>query len=67
MKAAITILNQARIYAMSVKGIFLTQKSKAELKSYLAVYNGKNWIYINPRTGRRGTYHKEFPSLAIWP
>ena len=52
--AAITVLNQAHIYAMPVKGIFLTQQNKAEFKTYLAVYNGKNWGYINPRTGSAG-------------
>jgi hypothetical protein len=62
IKAAILILNQARIYAMPVKGIFLTQQNKAELKSYLVVHNGKNWVYINPRTGSAGL-PKEF---LVW-
>lgn len=52
--ATILILNQSKIFAMPVKGIYLNQKSKAELKSFLAVFNGKNWIYINPRTGGAG-------------
>ena len=47
---------------MPVKGIFLAQQNKAELKSYLVVYNGKNWIYINPRTGSAGL-PKEF---LVW-
>jgi hypothetical protein len=62
IKAAILILNQSKIAAMPVKGIYLNQKSKAELKSFLAVFNGKNWIYINPRTGGAGL-PKEF---LIW-
>ncbi|KTD42897.1 inactive transglutaminase family protein [Legionella parisiensis] len=54
INAAILILNQSRIPAIPVKGIYLSQKSKAELSSFLAVFNGKNWIYINPRTGGAG-------------
>lgn len=55
LKAAILILNQSRIYALPVKGIYLSSyQNKAELKSYLLVYNGKNWIYINPRSGSAG-------------
>ncbi|BCA93830.1 membrane protein [Legionella antarctica] len=62
IKATILILNQAKIFAMPVKGIYLNQKSKADLKSFLAVFNGKSWIYINPRTGGAGL-PKEF---LIW-
>jgi len=62
INAAILILNQSKIAAMHVQGIYLTQKSKAELNSVLAVYNGKDWIYINPRTGGAGL-PKEF---LIW-
>ncbi|MFC3909865.1 inactive transglutaminase family protein [Legionella dresdenensis] len=54
IKAAITVLNQAKIYAMPVKGIFLTEQSKADFKSMIVVYNDKDWIYINPRTGSAG-------------
>lgn len=54
INAAILILNQSKIYAIPVKGIFLSQKKKAELNLFLAVYNGKNWIYINPKTGGAG-------------
>lgn len=60
--AAILILNQSKIAAIPVKGIYLNQKSKAELKSFLAVFNGKNWLYINPRTGSSGL-PKEF---LVW-
>ncbi|AWN72954.1 inactive transglutaminase family protein [Legionella anisa] len=54
INAAILILNQSKISAVPVKGIYLSQKSKAELSSFLAVFNGKSWIYINPRTGGAG-------------
>jgi hypothetical protein len=60
--AAILILNQSKIPAMPVKGIYLSQQSKTDLKSLLAVYNGKTWVYINPRTGSAGL-PKEF---LIW-
>lgn len=62
INAALIILNQARISAMPVKGIFLAQQNKAELKPYLVVYNGKSWVYINPRTGSAGL-PKEF---LVW-
>ncbi|WP_131782063.1 inactive transglutaminase family protein [Legionella gresilensis] len=54
LNAAILILNQAKIYAMPVKGVYLSQQNKAEFKSFMAVYNGKEWLYINPRTGSAG-------------
>lgn len=54
INATILILNQSKIYAIPVKGIYLSQQSKAELKSFLAVYNGQHWIYINPNTGSAG-------------
>lgn len=62
INAAVLILNQSKIFAMPIKGIYLTQQSKAELKLLLAVFNGKQWIYINPRTGGAGL-PKEF---LIW-
>lgn len=62
ISAAILILNQAKVFALPVKGIYLNQLSKAELKSLLAVFNGQKWIYINPRTGSAGL-PKEF---LIW-
>ena len=52
--AAVLILNQSKIFALPVKGVYLTQQSKTELKAYLAVFNGKNWVYINPHTGSAG-------------
>lgn len=54
INAAITILNQAKIYAMPVKGIYLNLKNKTDFKLLMAVYNGKEWFYINPRTGSEG-------------
>lgn len=62
VNAAILILNQSKIFALPVKGIHLNEQSKAELKPYLAVFNGKNWVYINPKTGSSGL-PKEF---LIW-
>ncbi|MDI9818057.1 MULTISPECIES: inactive transglutaminase family protein [unclassified Legionella] len=62
VKAATIILSQAKIYSMPAKGIYLTQQNKAELKLFLAVYNGKHWVYINPKTGSAG-YPKNF---LVW-
>lgn len=60
--ASLIILNQSKIPAMQVRGIDLVQKSKADFKSFLAVFNGKTWSYINPHTGGAGL-PKEF---LIW-
>lgn len=54
INAAILILNQSKIYATPVKGIYLSKKSKGELNSFLTVFNGKTWVYINPKTGGAG-------------
>jgi len=54
VNAAIIVLNQARISAMPVQGLYLGQHNKAGLNLFLAVYNEKEWIYINPRTGTLG-------------
>lgn len=62
INASILLLNQSKISALLVKGIDVTQTSKAELKSLLAVFNGKKWVYINPKTGSAGL-PKEF---LIW-
>lgn len=51
VNAAIVVLNQAKIHAIPVQGINLKQQNKAVFKLFLAVYNGKEWTYINPRTG----------------
>lgn len=54
IEAAIIVLNGAKIFAIPVKGISLSQQTKSNLKSILAVYNGKEWFYINPKTGSSG-------------
>lgn len=54
VKAAIDVLNQAKISALPVQGLYLTQQSKAAFKTFLAVYTGKMWVYINPKTGSAG-------------
>lgn len=52
--AAISILNQSKISAIPLQGFRLTGQSKAHIVHYLAVYNGQEWIYINPQTGATG-------------
>ncbi|MDA9271832.1 inactive transglutaminase family protein [bacterium] len=59
VNAAILVLNQAKIYAIPVQGINLNKPNKADFKLVLAVYNEKEWIYMNPRTGATGL-PKEF-------
>ncbi len=54
VQAAIDVLNQAKIFAMPVQGLYLSQQSKADFKLFLAVYNGKSWVFVNPRTGSSG-------------
>lgn len=54
IKAAILVLNQAKISAMLVKGIYMTKPSKADFNLLMAVYTGKAWVYINPHTGSAG-------------
>lgn len=54
VNAAITVLNEAKIAGLPVQGIHLSQQNRAEFKMLLAIYNGKNWLYINPRTGTAG-------------
>lgn len=54
VKAAVLVLNHAKISAMPVQGVYLAQHNKADLTVYLAVYNDKEWIYINPKTGSAG-------------
>lgn len=62
INAAILILNQAKIFALPVKGLNLSQQNRAEFKTYLIVHDGKKWTYINPRTGSAG-FPKEF---LVW-
>jgi hypothetical protein len=52
--AAVNILNLAKIHALPVQGIYLTQQNKASFDSLIAVFNDKSWIYINPQTGSAG-------------
>ncbi len=52
--AAVNVLNQAKIYGMPVQAIHLTEQHKAEFKLFVTVFNGKSWVYINPRTGSAG-------------
>jgi hypothetical protein len=51
---AILILNQANIYATSVHGFRTKQQNHADLETWLAVYNQKEWIFINPENGDAG-------------
>ncbi|CEK12133.1 inactive transglutaminase family protein [Legionella hackeliae] len=62
INAAIIVLNQAKIYAMPVKGIYLKHQNKSDFKLFMVVYNGKDWVYINPRTGSAG-FPKDF---LVW-
>jgi hypothetical protein len=62
VNSAIRILNQANILATSVHGIRSRHQSKAELETWLAVYNQKEWLYLNPNNGNPG-----LPSdFVIW-
>ena len=54
VNAAITVLHQAKIQAIPVQGIYLNQQNKAEFKLLLAIFNDKEWIYLNPRTAVAG-------------
>ena len=54
VNATIMVLNQAKINALPIQCIHLSQQSKADFKLFVAVYNGKEWVYINPRTGAAG-------------
>jgi hypothetical protein len=52
--ASVLVLGQANIHAMVVTGVRLILQNDAELESYLAVFNDKEWIFINPKTGGLG-------------
>lgn len=62
IRASTLVLNQAKIFVMPVKGIYLAHQSKAEFTSLMAVYNGKQWSYINPKTGGAGLPH----NFLVW-
>lgn len=54
LNAVMMILNQAKISVLPIEGIHLREQKHAEFKPFLAVYNDKTWIYLNPRTGEAG-------------
>ncbi|MCH9756153.1 MAG: inactive transglutaminase family protein, partial [Gammaproteobacteria bacterium] len=54
VQAIIQVLNQAKIEALPVQGFYLKQENRAEIKWFLAVYNGQSWLYLNPETGVLG-------------
>ncbi|MBA4696505.1 MAG: inactive transglutaminase family protein [Legionella sp.] len=54
LKAVIAVLNQSKIFAMPIRGLYLNQLKKTDLKYFLAVFNGQDWIYLNPHTGSVG-------------
>ena len=62
VQAAITILNQANIHALHLRGLLLEKGSKATLTDWLSVYDGKRWVFINPINGSRERPKK----LLIW-
>lgn len=52
--AAIKILNQANIHAIPAKLLHLKPETKANLVTWLMVYNEKQWLFINPETASSG-------------
>lgn len=54
VNAVMTVLNQAKINVLPIEGIYLHAQTRAEFKPFLAVYNQKEWIYLNPLTGALG-------------
>lgn len=52
--AAALILEEANINAMVVSGVNLALQNNARLDTYLAVFNDKEWIFINPLSGSTG-------------
>lgn len=54
INAAIKVLNYAKIPAMQALGLPLSHGNKAEFKPMLAVYNGQDWLFIDPYTGSLG-------------
>lgn len=54
VQAVIQVLNQAKIEALPVQGVYLKQDNRAELAWLLAVYNGQTWLYLDPHTGTVG-------------
>ncbi len=54
LNATMIVLNQAKINALPIEGIYLKAQRRTEFKHLLAVYNQKEWLYMNPRTGSIG-------------
>ncbi len=54
VQALVNVLNQAKIEAIPVQGVYLKQETRADIKWFLAVYNGQTWLYLNPETGAAG-------------
>ncbi|MCX7090183.1 MAG: inactive transglutaminase family protein [Legionellales bacterium] len=59
--AAILILNQAKVPAILIQGLHLIEQKKANIALYLGVYNGQEWVYLNPKTSAAG-FPKNFLS-----
>lgn len=51
---AVVVLAQANIHAMVVTGVHLATQNNAKMDTYLAVYNDKEWIFIDPKKGTPG-------------
>ena len=69
----ILVLNHAKIYAMPVYGLYLKPHYKADFIQYIALYNGNEWIYLNPQTGATGLPADFFvwqfgqePMFTVW-
>lgn len=54
VRQAIAILSFANIYAEQVNGLELRAQLAAQMQQMLAVYNGQEWVYINPTTALVG-------------
>lgn len=52
--AAVLVLGQANIHARVVSGVRLSLQNDAALDTYLAVFNDKEWMFIDPVTGTLG-------------
>ncbi len=59
---AVTLLAGARIPAEILQGVELGEdKRVAEVRPMLAVHNGNEWLYFDPRTGDMGMPALLFP------
>ena len=54
VRAALMVLNQAKINALAIQGFTLKKQQRIELETWLAVYNDKAWIFIDPHSGSSG-------------